>query len=202
MPPARVEAFHGLLRRLPDEPAEPRVTWLGGAAGVAVFPVVPIQVPGLPGRLMVSRLPGRDPELLGAELDAVARAGVDRVFALVPGQDLETHRKGYLGEARRRFGDRYGLVEVLDHQVPPSDRDFELAIARAWAALEDGQRVLAHCWAGCGRTGMFAACLLVRAGLGPREAVRSYRLARCCGPENLRQLAYVFRYAERQTWPG
>jgi protein-tyrosine phosphatase len=46
------------------------------------------------------------------------------------------------------------------------------------AALLRGDKVLVHCAAGLGRTGMLVARLLVDAGLSPAEAIARVRRAR------------------------
>jgi len=68
-------------------------------------------------------------------------------------------------------------LPIIDMYIP--DQAFE----DAWAeqgehirhSLRLGERVILHCYAGLGRTGMIAARLLVEMGLDPQEAVLAVR---------------------------
>lgn len=163
--------------------------------------VVPLPVPGRRGEVYASRLPGFHRLQTEAELDAIEALGVERVVCLVPEAVLhKIHLAGpYLRSVRARFGPRFRIVAVEDHQVPETDEPFEQAVADVDAALSRGEQVLVHCVGGCGRTGMFVSCVLVRAGLEPREAIAHFRRHRRCGPETAHQVAYVFRYAARRA---
>ena len=58
-------------------------------------------------------------------------------------------------------------------------------------ALRDGGRVLLHCRAGLGRTGMIAARLLVELGTPPDAAIVSVRAARTGAIETRAQERHV-----------
>jgi len=169
--------------------------------GSGAYRLDPIPVENRPGRLWAGRLPGVGRGAgLEQDLDAVIALGVDRVVCLVPGLDLATlGLSRYPGVARARFGDRFHHVEVADFSVPQLDAAFEPHVDAVVAALAAGESVLVHCYAGCGRTGLFAGCVLVRCGLEPATAIRHFRRHRGCGTESLPQVAYVFRHARRQS---
>lgn len=196
---ARILRDHPELPRLlQPQPGEPEQldARLLCPAPTPLF-VVPVPVPGRTGSLWVSRLPGaRAPE---RDVAALADFGITRVVCLVPPDGLAALHgaPGYLGAARRAFGERLHVLPIEDHQVPDDDIGFETTLAEVDRALADGEQVLAHCVGGCGRSGMFGACLLVRAGLEPIEAIREFRRRRRCGPETAEQLAFVLRYARR-----
>lgn len=73
-----------------------------------------------------------------------------------------------------RFHERWGGV---------SERLLEL--------LQNNGKVLIHCRGGLGRSGMVAALLLIRCGIGPAEAIRQVRSARPGAIETIQQEAYV-----------
>jgi len=81
-------------------------------------------------------------------------------------------------------------MEVADYGVP-SDRQAFLEGARFVAeSLRRGEKVLVHCGAGKGRTGMFAICVLMALGLAKEEAERKVKEAGS-GPETPEQREFV-----------
>jgi len=189
--------LHRLLFPQPDEPDLPRHTVL--CTGHSPYYVVEIEVPGRPGRIWASRLPGIRPAYTQAEVDALKSFGITRVVCLVPTPALEDLHGAYLylQIVQAQFPESFHQVSILDHQVPADDDVFERCVEQADRALQDGEQVLVHCVGGCGRTGMFAACVMVRAGLTPRAAIATFRRQRRCGPETDEQIAYVVRFARR-----
>ena len=67
--------------------------------------------------------------------------------------------------------------------------------AAARAALRRGERIVLHCRAGLGRTGMIAARLLVELGMPPDEAIVSVRGARLGAIETRAQAEHVHTVA-------
>ena len=81
-------------------------------------------------------------------------------------------------------------VDVKDYGVP-QDREAFLEKARSVAdGLRGGERVLVHCGAGVGRTGVFATCVLMALGLPRGEAERRVREAGS-GPETEEQRMFL-----------
>jgi len=191
----RIAALAHASRGAPDAAA---IVTLTNDAGETVFQMVEVPIPGVSGRLFVGQLPGRATKLAG-ELDALVAFGIRHVFGLLPAIDLaDLYRvPTYVAEARARFGERFHLLDVVDYEVPPDDAAFEAALDAAERALVAGDKVYVHCGAGCGRAGVFAACLLARRGAEPLEAIQRFRAIRGCGPETPEQVAYVVRQAGR-----
>ncbi|MFW5877117.1 MAG: protein-tyrosine phosphatase family protein [Myxococcota bacterium] len=188
-----------LVEPQPGEPEQPRfeVLWRGPIPYAAVR----VPVPGRSGTLRVSRLPGFHRTQTRQEVAALEEAGIDRIVCLVPEEALLRihHAHRYLDLARRRFGDRFGVVPIDDHRVPQGDALFERRVDEVDRALREGESVLVHCLGGCGRSGVFVACVLARGGMGGAEAIRHFRAHRRCGPETAAQVAYVFRYVARRS---
>lgn len=161
------------------------------------YPAVHIPIPERPGVLLVGRMPGwPEPEHMPGELRAIRAAGVDRVICFVPRRDLPSlyHLPDYATECARLFGEGHRFVEVMDYEAPGRVSEFTRSIAEVDRWLQEGRKILLHCGAGCGRTGMFVACLFCRLGMDPIEAIRLYRRRRGCGPETPEQEAFVLYY--------
>ena len=167
-------------------------------AGETVFQMVEVPIPRVTGRLFVGQLPGRASKLAG-ELAALVAFGIRHVFGLLPAIVLaDLYRvPTYVEEARARFEGRFALLDVVDYEVPPDEAAFEAALGAADRALVAGDMVYVHCGAGCGRTGIFASCLLGLHGAEPLDAIGRFRAIRGCGPETPEQVAYVVRHAGR-----
>lgn len=168
-------------------------------AGARLCQMVRIPTAGLPGRLLVGPTPGYGPDA-AQRLDALLRWGLDGVVCLVPAMDFGDvcGCPDYGAMARARWGERFTVLDVVDYEAPGDDAPFEAAVDATVAALVAGDSMLIHCVLGCGRTGMFVACVLVALGAEPHDAIATYRDVRRCGPESTDQLAYVVRYAGRR----
>jgi protein-tyrosine phosphatase len=160
----------------------------------------PARVPlprGVPGALYASGMPGSSAGtpflMLASELRSHS---ITQVVCLASEEELLDRSPEYYGALLRGEVD----VPVERFFVPdwgvPEDAPAFLGLARSTAArLRAGERVLVHCAGGCGRTGMFCACVLVALGATPDEAVAGFRAARGCGPETESQMALVTRAA-------
>jgi protein-tyrosine phosphatase len=93
------------------------------------------------------------------------------------------------------MGTRWIAFPVADMGVPERDSaaDWRAASSAARAALRGGGRVLVHCRAGCGRSGMAALRLMVECGERPEVALRRLRAMRPCAVETEAQLAWALR---------
>ena len=67
---------------------------------------------------------------------------------------------------------------VRDRSAPSSSDQFIEAVVTTYDHVVSGGHGLAHCWAGIGRTGLFAASLLVRHGTDPGAAFSQVGAAR------------------------
>jgi ADP-ribosyl-[dinitrogen reductase] hydrolase len=176
----------------------------------------PLRIPSVRfptgGRIGMTLCPGRCDDLsnngpfrrdLSADLDAVAEWKPDLILTL-----MENHEFAKLGVpdfpavVGKRFpGWRH--LPIPDAGVP--DRAFEDAWGtvgdEARTILMNGGKVLIHCRAGLGRTGMIAARLLVELGSDPDEAIAMVRKVRPNAIETRAQEEYVRAQSRMEADP-
>jgi protein-tyrosine phosphatase len=129
-----------------------------------------------PGRRFAAQLP----RSLAQDLTTVEAWGASTLLSLV-----ETHEFAPLGvpdfaQAVARTRLTWLHLPITDLRLPSADTLAAWHAQRAALADAFGRRekVLVHCAAGLGRTGMLVARLLVDAGLDPDEAIAQVRRAR------------------------
>ncbi len=148
-----------------------------------------------PGRLALAARP-RGGEWLEDEIASWRRGGVDTVFSLLTAEeerDLDIAREA---AAARAHGMKFLSYPILDRQVPNSEAEFTKALENLEVELKDGRNVVLHCRQGIGRTGLVAACLLLRKGIDPETAVRQLSAARGLSvPETQEQLEWINHFA-------
>ena len=166
-----------------------------------------VAVPGEPGTIGMSLCPGKkDPYAkfgawdrdLQADLQVIRDWGAAAIVSL-----MEHSEFWLLGvpdfEARVSSDFRWLWLPIPDGGVP--DEEFEKRWADAGPELHGrlaaGERVLIHCRAGLGRTGMIASRLLVEAGLTPVQAMMAVRRARPGTVETVPQEQYVLLLPRR-----
>ncbi len=149
------------------------------------------------GAIGLTHLPGRDRRDLGEDLTAIEAWGAAALVTLV--EVREFARYGVPGFAEAAATRRFAW-----HHWPMADMGLPDAIfAAAWdheghavlARLERGERVVLHCAAGLGRTGMIAARLLTELGLAPEAAISRVRAVRPGAIETAAQESFVLTRA-------
>jgi len=117
------------------------------------------------------------------------------VLSLTTEAEMVAQGAADVGAEVQDMGTRWIAFPVADMGVPDreSAADWRAASAAARAALRGGGRVLVHCRAGCGRSGMVALRLMVECGERPEAALRRLRAMRPCAVETEAQLAWALR---------
>lgn len=127
--------------------------------------------------------------VIGVDFAQLRRWAPDHVVSLTSSEEMRDvgQNAGAEGVLEQLSGGpwQWHHHAIQDFGVP--DASFEAAwpvLATALsAALHDGQRVLAHCRGGCGRSGMVVMALMVRFGRAPKAALAELRLRRPCAVE-------------------
>lgn len=81
-------------------------------------------------------------------------------------------------------------LSVKNYGIPEDTNEFFRVAERAAESLRDGRNVLVHCGAGIGRTGTFAAFVLMRLRVPLEEALKRVKAAGS-GPETQEQGAFL-----------
>ncbi|MFW5715478.1 MAG: fused DSP-PTPase phosphatase/NAD kinase-like protein [bacterium] len=127
-------------------------------------------------------------------IEEIKQKGVGTIVVLLPSHELHD-----------LYGDVDLLAEYEQHQlevvhfplenfsVPDKIELFDQLISRLVEILRD-RNLLIHCMAGCGRTGMVAAGVLVRLGSSATAAIEQVRDSRPGSMDVLKQILFLRSY--------
>jgi len=120
------------------------------------------------GRLFIMPCPGGDE--LADEMVNYMEAGFNKIVCLLESQEMM--RLGVTLEPRLclELGMEFEHFPIPDRHTPSRHKPFQDLIERLYQDLQNGKNVAVHCYAGIGRTGVVAACLLIRDGMTPQAA--------------------------------
>lgn len=142
------------------------------------FTIAELQAGG--GVLGICPLPGRFRDY-GTDLAAVLDWRPNAVLTMTTAPEMARHGAERLGQDLSVRGVAWHCLPVEDFGVPSG------AVAAAWPELgpllAGGGRVLAHCYGGCGRSGMALLRLMVAAGEPGPQALARLRAVRPCAVE-------------------
>ena len=153
-------------------------------------------VPGpWPGRLALAARP-RGGDWLPDELANWKHEGIDIVLSLLtPEEQRDLDLVKEAAESNKQ-GLAFTSFPIPDREVPTSETKFNEAVRDANEDLSRGRTLLIHCRQGIGRTGLFASCLLILAGMSPSASVDLVSAARGTPiPETIEQRDWIERYA-------
>lgn len=141
--------------------------------------------------------------VVGPDPDAaLARVGATTVVCLTERHELLERYPEYLDWLHGSGGHRAVWFPIPDLHAPP----FVTAapfVAGLVARLEDGEHLVVHCGAGIGRAGTIAACILLRLGSSPEQALASVAASRpMAGPEVGAQRDLVEQFAAASSPSG
>lgn len=123
------------------------------------------------------------------------KAGVDAVLSLLTSdEERELGLRDEGGEVEGQ-GMEFASFPVPDRQVPRSEAKLAEELERVSRTLSTGKNFLVHCRQGIGRSGLVAACLLVKKGMSPGAAVEAVSAARGLPvPETTEQRDWIDHY--------
>lgn len=146
-----------------------------------------------PGMIGMSRFPGLRDRSLEEELALIRQSGATTLVTLNDARELRRADASDLGEEAEYAGLVWHHLPIRDFGVPG------LAFEAKWrevgpdlrARLRAGERIVIHCYAGLGRTGLLAARLLIELGEPPERAIRLVREVRPRAIQTIEQEAYL-----------
>ena len=130
---------------------------------------------------------------LACDVAAIAAWRPSAVLTLIEAREFSRLGVPELARALQASGREWHHLPIPDLGTPgPEFVDaWARAKGRVLGSLGRGERVLIHCAAGLGRTGMVAARLLTELGMSPADAIRRVRAARPGAIETEAQAAWV-----------
>jgi protein-tyrosine phosphatase len=135
----------------------------------------------LKGKFGLCRAPGSDAPNTDDDLDSLALQGVTRVVCLQQANELKLLEPPESIELRKESLNQRGigfLHEPIQDFAAPSVEQAQRIVAWINTELERGEVVAVHCWAGLGRAGTIAACVLLSKGFSANGAVSLVRYVR------------------------
>lgn len=144
------------------------------------------------GWLGISPIPGRT-GLYQRDLAAILRWGADLVLTMTTGVELKRVGAASLGRDLGSAGVDWRHLPIPDFGAPPPETAalWPEVSGLAHGVLGRGGRVLAHCYGGCGRSGMALMRLMVEAGEAADPALERLRAVRPCAVEREEQRAWA-----------
>ncbi len=155
---------------------------------------------GIPGLLYLSGMPGRY-GVFEAERDRITGEGIDTVLCLTPLEEIERRSPAYAAAIKGgTLPWRQWIFPTPDFDAPGDQDAFLSQIRTAAEHIRQGGKLLIHCTAGIGRTGLAATCLLMALGVVRQTALEMVRAAgsRPEAPEQLALIAWVARRLGRE----
>jgi protein-tyrosine phosphatase len=148
-----------------------------------------------PGKLAVAPRP-RGGDWLKDDVGTWKRAGVNAVLSLLtPDEERDFDLRDEAREVTTQ-GMEFTSFPIPDRQIPRSEAQWVDVLEKVSHPLSAGKNLLVHCRQGIGRSGLVAACLLVKKGMSPGAAVESVSAARGLSiPETAEQRDWIDHYA-------
>ncbi len=152
-----------------------------------------------PGKLAVGPRP-RGGDWLKDDIAGWKRAHVDGVVSLLtPDEEQDLGLRDEAGEVRAH-GMIFTSFPIPDREIPKSEAKLAEVLDSVTRDLSTGKNVLVHCRQGIGRSGLVAACLLVKKGMSPGAAIDSVSAARGVSvPETAEQRAWIDHHSAALT---
>ncbi len=171
-------------------------------------PIFTLEVPGRPGVIGLAPCPGirldaskrgNIQKTLKRDIAAFLDWGATGVVTLNETEELNGLGLENLGNELQMAGFWWRHLPIVDMNVPVAsfEETWRVEGQQITASLAAGERVIIHCLAGLGRTGMIAARLLVDMGVPPETAIVDVRRVRPRAIQTTAQEDYVREHGKK-----
>ena len=134
--------------------------------------------------------------VLEEEIARLTQQGVDVLVSLLTAEETEEEELQEEPDLCEQNGIEFIHFPIPDREVPPRDGEFTRFLQGLLDRLAEGKRVAIHCWAGIGRSGLVAACLLAAREIPVEKAIRALSSARGWSvPDTEEQLKWISEFA-------
>ena len=150
------------------------------------------------GALVLTPCPGTKGVELQASLEQLKAQGVEAIVTALDNAELAAKDVSALGELTQQLGMKWFQIEIEDDCAP--DEEFAAKWSQAspelHAILAQDGKVAMHCMGGSGRTGLFAAHLLLEKDWALEDIVREVQALRPGAFTKPVQVEYIERVAQ------
>lgn len=155
-------------------------------------------LPHAPGTLIFTPCPGTQASALAESLEALKQAGAAALVTLMSDRELKENGVDQLGVEAKKHGLEWFQLPIEDDQAP--DEAFETRLGEIRHQLDtvlaSNKTLVIHCKGGSGRTGLFAARLLIESGMRRSEAIKWVQELRPRAIQKPAHIDYINKFGE------
>ncbi|MGD8118659.1 cyclin-dependent kinase inhibitor 3 family protein [Vibrio sp. TRT 29B02] len=151
------------------------------------------------GALILTPCPGTKGVDLADSLAQLKEQGVQAIVTALDNAELASKDVSALGEITQQMGMQWFQIEIEDDCAPAGDfiNKWQQASPKLHQIVDNGGKVAMHCMGGSGRTGLFAAHLLLEKGWQLEEIVEAVQALRPGAFTKSVQVDYIKAVAEK-----
>jgi ADP-ribosyl-[dinitrogen reductase] hydrolase len=149
--------------------------------------------PAFAGAIGLTRLPGILLSSLANDLAVIRASGATCLVTLTEARELRWAGRGDFAAEVERAALVWHHLPIRDFGVPDArfEAEWQAVGPELRDRLEQGERLVIHCYAGLGRTGLITARLLIEFGEDPDRAIALVRSARRGSIQTAEQETYL-----------
>ena len=150
------------------------------------------------GALVLTPCPGTKGVELQASLEQLKAQGVEAIVSALDNTELAAKDVSALGELTQQLGMKWFQIEIEDDCAPGEEfaAKWSQVSPELHAILAQGGKVAMHCMGGSGRTGLFAAHLLLEKDWALEDIVREVQALRPGAFTKPVQVEYIERVVQ------
>ncbi|MDC7716999.1 tyrosine-protein phosphatase [Vogesella sp. DC21W] len=155
-----------------------------------------LAIPAVDGRLLLTPCPGTQAASPSLARYTLQQAGASGVISLMPATELQQNGADGMGAACGQLGLAWFYLPLADECAPRADfASARQAVAPdLLARLRAGQCLAMHCKGGSGRTGLFAARILMALGVPRSTAIAQVQALRPKAMQHPVHQAWIGQY--------